>query len=214
MEVLSKNERITLFYGTSETVYFRPETVDVNAHYTLAVKAVRNPAAPAMVLANGSVSGNLVVFEISTFTEAFREVSLRLGRAWLEIHTDDTVLLQREIIVLPRTDVDGDPAPTPVKQYYTKERVDGLLSAIASGVTPHIGQNGNWFLGETDTGVAATGPAGATGAQGPQGTSGATVATGVSVVDNGGYFDGNTVEAALQEVGASLDGLEALLSGI
>ena len=24
------------------------------------------------------------------------------------------------------------------------------------GVTPHIGENGNWFLGDTDTGVSAT----------------------------------------------------------
>lgn len=30
------------------------------------------------------------------------------------------------------------------------------------GVTPHIGENGNWFIGETDTGVAAQGSAGGT----------------------------------------------------
>lgn len=34
----------------------------------------------------------------------------------------------------------------------------------ANGITPHIGTNGNWFIGETDTGVAAQGPAGADGA--------------------------------------------------
>ena len=31
----------------------------------------------------------------------------------------------------------------------------------ADGVTPHIGGNGNWFIGDTDTGVAATGLDGA-----------------------------------------------------
>lgn len=27
------------------------------------------------------------------------------------------------------------------------------------GISPHIGTNGNWFIGENDTGVPATGPA-------------------------------------------------------
>ena len=31
------------------------------------------------------------------------------------------------------------------------------------GVTPHIGLNGNWFIGDTDTGIPATGPAGQDG---------------------------------------------------
>lgn len=30
----------------------------------------------------------------------------------------------------------------------------------AEGITPHIGANGNWFLGDTDTGVKAQGPKG------------------------------------------------------
>lgn len=34
------------------------------------------------------------------------------------------------------------------------------------GVTPHIGENGNWFIGDTDTGTAATGPKGADGTDG------------------------------------------------
>jgi hypothetical protein len=34
------------------------------------------------------------------------------------------------------------------------------------GITPHIGENGNWFIGEEDTGVHAEGP------QGPKGDSG------------------------------------------
>ena len=45
------------------------------------------------------------------------------------------------------------------------------------GVTPTIGENGNWFIGETDTGVPATGPkgdTGNTGATGPKGDTGAT----------------------------------------
>lgn len=39
------------------------------------------------------------------------------------------------------------------------------------GTTPHIGDNGNWYLGDTDTGKPSRGE---TGPQGPQGETGAT----------------------------------------
>ena len=39
----------------------------------------------------------------------------------------------------------------------------------ADGITPHIGDNGNWYLGNTDTGKPSRG---ATGPQGPQGPKG------------------------------------------
>lgn len=44
-------------------------------------------------------------------------------------------------------------------------------AAGADGVTPHIGDNGNWYLGETDTGKPSRG---ATGAKGDTGTPGKT----------------------------------------
>lgn len=40
------------------------------------------------------------------------------------------------------------------------------------GITPHIGANGNWFIGETDTGMPSRGEAGPTGAQGEKGEPG------------------------------------------
>lgn len=42
------------------------------------------------------------------------------------------------------------------------------------GITPHVGSNGNWFVGENDTGIPATGPAGGQGLPGPQGEPGGT----------------------------------------
>ena len=42
----------------------------------------------------------------------------------------------------------------------------------ANGQTPHIGENGNWWIGDQDTGIAATGPKGDTGATGAQGEKG------------------------------------------
>lgn len=40
------------------------------------------------------------------------------------------------------------------------------------GVTPHIGENGNWWVGDTDLGVSAQGVQGEQGPQGPQGEQG------------------------------------------
>lgn len=51
-------------------------------------------------------------------------------------------------------------------------------AAGADGITPHIGDNGNWYLGMTDTGkpsrgeTGLQGPAGPVGPQGPQGEKG------------------------------------------
>ena len=41
-----------------------------------------------------------------------------------------------------------------------------------SGASPYIGENGNWFVGSTDTGVQAQGAQGPKGEQGPQGAQG------------------------------------------
>lgn len=59
-----------------------------------------------------------------------------------------------------------------------ENRVTGTTGATGAdgedGITPHIGDNGNWFIGETDTGVAAQGETGATGATGEAGADGYT----------------------------------------
>lgn len=40
------------------------------------------------------------------------------------------------------------------------------------GITPHIGKNGDWYVGEVDTGIKAQGPRGMRGFQGEQGIQG------------------------------------------
>lgn len=54
----------------------------------------------------------------------------------------------------------------------------GVKARGDDGITPHIGANGNWYIGETDTQVAAAGPKGEKGDTGPVGPQGATGATG------------------------------------
>lgn len=46
------------------------------------------------------------------------------------------------------------------------------LSACKDGQTPYIGENGNWFIGSTDTGVKAAGEDGTNGTNGINGTDG------------------------------------------
>lgn len=53
-----------------------------------------------------------------------------------------------------------------------------------SGASPYIGENGNWFVGELDTGVQAQGSQGPKGEQGPQGDTGACV---YNLLDNSDF---------------------------
>lgn len=54
-----------------------------------------------------------------------------------------------------------------------KDGVDGKPGAAgADGITPHIGDNGNWYLGTTDTGKPSRGATGATGVKGDAGATG------------------------------------------
>ena len=57
----------------------------------------------------------------------------------------------------------------------------------ANGITPHIGENGNWFLAEQDTGVAA---AGSDGKDGQNGQNGANGKDGITphIGDNGNWY--------------------------
>lgn len=57
-------------------------------------------------------------------------------------------------------------------------------------MVPYIGANGNWWVGDTDTGVQAQGPQGEAGAQGEQGPQGETGAQGTAGADGADGQDG------------------------
>ena len=62
------------------------------------------------------------------------------------------------------------------------------------GITPRIGTNGNWYLGDTDTGKPSRGEKGDPGKDGTDGSPGAAGADGVTpaIGENGNWFVGNT----------------------
>ena len=68
----------------------------------------------------------------------------------------------------------------------------------ADGVTPTIGTNGNWYLGETDTGKPSRGEKGNKGDPGAQGPAGATPVKGTD------YFTAEDKAALVQDVLAAL----------
>ena len=77
-----------------------------------------------------------------------------------------------------------NPAPVNIKGPAGETGAAGV-----NGVTPNIGANGHWFIGDLDTGISAQGPAGATGATGPAG------APATSKIHFGNYTgNGNTVQ--------------------
>ena len=75
----------------------------------------------------------------------------------------------------------------------------------ADGITPHIGVNGNWHLGETDTGVKAEGKDGTDGAKGDKGDDGHTPIKGTD------YWTAADQTAIVADVLAAVD--ESILGG-
>jgi hypothetical protein len=78
------------------------------------------------------------------------------------------------------------------------------IPAGADGVSPAIGDNGNWWIGDTDTGVSPTGTSGADGADGADGVS-------PTIGDNGNWWIGSTDTgvAATPTITASVTQLSA-----
>lgn len=98
-----------------------------------------------------------------------------------------------------------------------KDGTDGAQGA--PGLTPSIGGNGNWWLGNTDTGVRAAGTTGATGAAGATGATGATGAAGRNGTDGKDGKDGVGIrEVSLNDSGELIvtltDGTETNLGKI
>ncbi len=73
-----------------------------------------------------------------------------------------------------------------------------------NGITPHIGANGNWFIGDEDTGTAATGPAGQNGNDGEPGKDGAPGADGHTPEKGVDYWTDADKTAIVNDVIAAL----------
>lgn len=97
-----------------------------------------------------------------------------------------------QILVTPRfeiivTDIIySDSEIESTNEYTALEEAIKKAASLKDGITPTIGENGNWYLGETDTGKPSRGEKGDTGASGSPGADGLTPTIG----ENGNwYFD-------------------------
>lgn len=75
-----------------------------------------------------------------------------------------------------------DDIGTAVNEALTAAKASGEFDG-ADGITPTIGDNGNWYLGATDTGKPSRGEKGDKGDKGDTGATGATGATGTTGAD-------------------------------
>ena len=94
----------------------------------------------------------------------------------------------------------GEIAPDDVQRIvedYLKANPPGTGADGKDGITPTIGENGNWYLGDTDTGKpsrGADGTPGVTGASGKDGSPGADGTDGITptIGENGIWYLGST----------------------
>lgn len=107
-------------------------------------------------------------------------MDLRVSGGYIQYSTDGELTWQSLISVADLKGGKGDtgatgPQGVPGKDGTNgKDGADGKPGAPgADGVTPHIGDNGNWYLGGTDTGKPSRGATGAKGDAGVPGKDGA-----------------------------------------
>ena len=93
-----------------------------------------------------------------------------------------------------------DDVGTAVNEALTAAKASGEFDG-ADGLTPTIGDNGNWYLGATDTGKPSRGEKGDTGATGATGTDGKSA---YSYAQEGGY-SGTESEFAAKLAAESID---------
>lgn len=91
-------------------------------------------------------------------------VSMRVSGGYIQYSTNGGTSWDNLIATADLRGPKGDPG---------KDGADGAPGENGTdGVTPHIGDNGNWYLGDTDTGKPSRGATGAQGATGPAGKDG------------------------------------------
>lgn len=105
-------------------------------------------------------------------------MDLRVADGYIQYSTDGGGTWQNLIAVAELKGDKGDKGDTGAKGDPGAQGAKGDTGAAgADGITPTIGDNGNWYIGTTDTGKpsrGATGAKGDTGATGPQGPQGET----------------------------------------
>ncbi|MGM9971366.1 MAG: PL29 family lyase N-terminal domain-containing protein [Anaeroplasmataceae bacterium] len=120
---------------------------------------------------NDGTNGKNIIVRINSETNEW-EYQYEGDLNWTSLGVKATGEAGRGIVSIEKTSTEG------LVDTYTITYTDGTTSTFTvkngqnggeDGITPHIGENGNWFIGSTDTGVKAVGETGATGEAGADG---------------------------------------------
>lgn len=151
--------------------------------------------------------------------------SLRVADGYIQYSRDGGMTWENLIAVADLKGADGAPGKDGPAGAPGKDGADGKPGAAgahgakgADGITSHIGDNGNWYVGNTDTGkpsrgatgakgdAGATGPAGAPGKDGEKGDPGTPGKTPIRGAD---YWTAADKQEIVNDVLAALpDGTE------
>lgn len=129
------------------------------------VEIVRQEDGAYVLVAYGGAGGGLGADDIvnNLTTEASDKVlSAQMGyvlKNLIDLHEQRTSESIRE---LNADKLDASALPDAVEEALTQAKASGEFDGT-DGITPNIGANGNWYIGSTDTGIEAQGPAGAAG---------------------------------------------------
>ena len=106
-------------------------------------------------------------------------IAMRVDGGYIQYSTDDG---KTWVNLIAEADLKGDKGDKGDKGADGKDGVPGKDGTDgkdgANGITPHIGENGNWYIGSTDTGKPSRGEQGAKGDTGDKGADGAPGAKG------------------------------------
>ena len=119
------------------------------------------------------------------------------------------------ILAVGKNGVDGKDGKDGVNGTDGKDGANGIDGKDGvngeNGITPHIGDNGNWFIGDIDTGILAAGKNGADGKDGVDGAAGKDGTDGSDGItphigENGNWFIGDVDTGVLAEGRNGTDG--------
>lgn len=105
-------------------------------------------------------------------------ISMRVDGGYIQYSTDKG---ETWVNLIAEADLKGDKGDKGDAGADGKDGVDGKDGT--NGITPHIGDNGNWFIGGDDTGKPSRGEQGAKGSDGANGKNGADGHTPVKGTD-------------------------------
>lgn len=129
-------------------------------------------------------------------------IDMRVADGYIQYSNDGGATWENLIAIADLKGADGKDGTNGTDGAPGKDGADGAPGK--DGVTPTIGENGNWYLGDEDTGKPARGATGPQGAPGPAGPDGAPGKDGSPGKDGAPGADGTTFTPSVSAAGLSL----------